>query len=475
MPFGGNRPALIPAMPKLAFKYQIALGPALIVMILIGLIWFSLDQFGEIRAQNETIRKWGRITDRLHIAIGSGQRMLSIAEQLSIPERNDAEDLQFTYLEQSRIFSDNVLYPECVDKMPDNVRGDIAFAEQAVRYDDNLDAAHVSHVLHDLLPQLDKLYENWWVLKRAAYSDYYDNLQVINNRLLTVSLSVLVICVLLAGATTLWTVYVLNRRLRALSSAASAVCDGRAQDMPVPANKRDEIDQLSICIAQMTRRLVNWASVEKVLEGGEAERKRIAMDMHDQTLADLTAVRRRIESLARDPGAQDELNDIAASLGESVDGIRDIIDDLHPRILDILGLEAALESYLKRKIPDGKPEYYLSIDTQAVNGISDFHLLNYYRIALEAINNALRHARCSRLEIDLRLSGGQIVFSIEDNGRGFDESAAREGHGHGLANMRERAKTLDAVIEWRKSRFSSGTRVELRRALASKTENLNND
>lgn len=465
-------------MPKLAFKYQIALGPSLIVMILIGLIWFSLDQFGEIRAQNETIRKWGRITDRLHIAIGSGQRMLSIAEQLRVPQNGDtdAEDLQFTYLEQSRIFSDTVLYPECVDKMPDRIRGDIALAEQEIRYDDELDAAHVSQVLNNLLPQLDKLYDNWWVQKRAAYADYYDNLRIINDRLLKVSLSMLVICVLLAGASTLWTVYILNRRLRALSGAASAVCDGRAQDMPVPSNQRDEIDTLSICIARMTQRLVNWAGVEKVLEGGEAERKRIAMDMHDQTLADLTGVRRRIESLARSSDSREDLNDIAESLGEAMDGIRDVIEDLHPRILDMLGLEAALASYLKRKTADGKPEYYLSIDAQALHDMSDSQQLNYYRIALEAINNALRHAQCSRLEIDLRLLGDQRVFSIEDNGSGFDESAARDGNGHGLANMRERAKTLDAVIEWRESRFSSGTRVELRQPLAAThMENLAHD
>jgi signal transduction histidine kinase len=142
--------------------------------------------------------------------------------------------------------------------------------------------------------------------------------------------------------------------------------------------------------------------------------------------------------------------------------LRDIMNNLHPQTLDILGLGAALEAHLERHCcSEDLPEYHLYIDPQ----VSDLKLdrlyqLALYRIALEAIQNVLKHARASRYEVNLELRDKLLVLSVEDNGCGIDPNTA-SGDGRGLNNIRERARAIGALIEWRRSRFSSGTRFEL--------------
>jgi signal transduction histidine kinase len=86
-----------------------------------------------------------------------------------------------------------------------------------------------------------------------------------------------------------------------------------------------------------------------------------------------------------------------------------------------------------------------------------------YRMVVEAINNVLRHAHASQLEVSMTLRGGSLVVAVEDNGRGFDHTPhlPTASGGRGLHNIRERARAIGAQVCWRNSRFSSGTRFEL--------------
>jgi signal transduction histidine kinase len=310
--------------------------------------------------------------------------------------------------------------------------------------------------------------------KRGAYIDYYDNLQHISSRLVKVSLTVLGVCLLLAAMMTLWTVRNTNRRIRQLAANARAVCHGEVDTIPGPIIVRDELDELAQCISSMTNRIVGVVSVGKVLEGAENERRRIAMDMHDQLLSDLTSIGRDMESLQHDlaqpsPEVLQRITHMQNALVHTTNTIREIIDDLHPRILDMLGLKAAIEAYVdKHSRTQGSPESYTSIDAQIDTVLTAPQRMHLYRIALEAINNTLIHSGCNRYEVTLRLANSCAILTVEDNGSGCDAVPSYSLDGHGLANIRERARALGAEVGWRGSRYSSGCCFELRIPLADK-------
>ncbi len=86
--------------------------------------------------------------------------------------------------------------------------------------------------------------------------------------------------------------------------------------------------------------------------------------------------------------------------------------------------------------------------------------LALYRIAIEAIQNVIKHAAASRYEVNLEMREKTLVLSVEDNGKGMPDTDNRD-NGRGLNNISERAKSISAEVIWKPSRFSSGTRFEL--------------
>jgi signal transduction histidine kinase len=378
--------------------------------------------------------------------------------------------LQFSYLEQSRIFSDNVLYPECFDRMNPEIRQLINQSEKKLRYDDDLNPHEVIAILNKLLPHLEQQYNTWWAQKRGAYIDYYDNVKIINYRLLNISIVVLAVCLILAGGLTFWTLRNTNTRLRKLANNAQAVCDGELASIPQPDKIIDEIDKVTDCASRMTHRLVKVVAVEKILQGAEDERRRIAMDMHDQVLADLTSLSRKLESCRQSPTVQDgglqkDIAQLETDLHESIQSIRDVIDDLHPHNLEILGLASAIEALCSRICKGNNcPQFHLSIDADIDNRLDKLQRITLYRICHELVNNIIKHARCSMYEINLHLQGGQLRLFIEDNGIGFDPQTVTR-HGHGLINIEQRVKAINATQHWSASRFHSGSRFELNLSL----------
>ena len=453
-------------MIRLPFKYQIALGPIVIAITLAGLIWYTLTQFSQIQVQGETIREWSRTTDRLHIAISTGQRLVEIARAIQTTPA-EQEELYFTYLEHSRIFSDNVLYPECIERMPVKLRHVINAAEPKVRFREDMNPTQVITTLTTLLPQLEKQYNTWWAQKRGAYVDYYNNVQAINNRLHRVSLFFLASCLLLATGFTLWTFRTTNRRLQNLANETQAICHGNLTTVTAPARIIDEIDKVRDCVANMTHRLVKVVAVDKVLQGVESERRRIAMDMHDQVLADLTVMARKMDTLLQDNEIatnekhRSEITQLQEELERTAQTIRAVIDDLHPHTIEILGLGPTLEALCAR-ICKGSPcpKYYCSIDQQVDAELDDFTRITLYRIINELLVNIIRHARSTQYELLMRKDNGLITLTVEDNGVGFDREHVKPGHG--LINIEERARAIHADIDWSHSRFSSGNRFQLK-------------
>lgn len=460
-------------MRKLPFSYQFALAPALIIVMLSALIGFAFYQLAIIRHENEVVRQWIRITDRLHLALDAGRRIVDIANDMTSASRAKLEQLRTSFAEQAEVFTGNALYPEVLYRLPAATRHELEATRVPLSGTHPMDPASVKALLAPLLPQIEALYNAAWSEKRRAYAGYYRNLTTILSDVLTVSLSTLIACVVTALLLSGWSLRSIKKRMRALAAHARSICDGELVAAPPPSDIRDELDQLAQCLSRMTQRLIHVVSVEKVIQGAEDERRRIAMDMHDQVLADLTALLRKTERLEHLDYAADSIatgNQIAelkTGIDEAIHSIRQVIEDLHPQALDILGLEAALRSFLEYHVKGvHSPHYTLQFDPIAEGHLAQTQRVNVFRMLIEAVHNVLRHAQCTQFEISVHTSGNTLIARLDDNGIGMQGKTEAGVHGHGLINIRERAKTIGAKVGWSASRFASGTCVEIRLPIA---------
>ncbi len=205
----------------------------------------------------------------------------------------------------------------------------------------------------------------------------------------------------------------------------------------------------------------------------EDERRRIAREMHDQFGEQLTALARRIEQLKAFANGRPEMAAPIEALEEVVRQIdRDVeqlVWELRPTALDDLGLRAALDNYVRswsqrESIP---AELHTS-------GLLDDRLpseteTTLYRIAQEALTNAARHSRATRVDVILERRDAHVVLIIEDNGVGFDPARTPEDRlGFGLVGMQERAALVGAQLQI-ESAPGEGTTVLLRLETPSAT------
>ena len=202
----------------------------------------------------------------------------------------------------------------------------------------------------------------------------------------------------------------------------------------------------------------------------ERERRRIARDLHDQTLADLRNLLLLTDQLPR--SAPHQPVDTSALRGEIEDishEVRRICEDLSPSVLQNVGFSAALEFALSQAVQHApvadKFTYEFVCDEQLEEqtNLPANVQMQIYRITQEAVNNLCRHAAPRHVKMEVSSSqSGAFILKLEDDGREFDPAAARNSDGRGLANMRARARLIDAEISWAK-RAGGGTLFTLKR------------
>ncbi len=199
----------------------------------------------------------------------------------------------------------------------------------------------------------------------------------------------------------------------------------------------------------------------QLTEGMERERRRMAMDLHDQTLGDLARIARQISALrsqgvAREAQLADLEQEVAGCLAE----LRHIVDDMRPSVLELFGLRDAVEAHLNRSVARAKPPIAVRIaDTSAgcADSLSETMRTALYRIVQEAINNAVRHAAPSLVEVQLASTEKVLRVIISDDGHGcgpVDPGA----HG-GIGHMHTRAALVGARLRFEAAGRKGGTRV----------------
>jgi PAS domain S-box-containing protein len=186
-----------------------------------------------------------------------------------------------------------------------------------------------------------------------------------------------------------------------------------------------------------------------LVRGQEVERQRLARDLHDDLGQQFTALRMKLNALRQasngmDPAAIDEIQEMA----ERIDGAVDRLAwDLRPASLDDLGLQAALEQFVNEWSKySGVAGEMLGHNMHGVRLPREIET-NLYRVAQEAMHNALKHAEPVRVEVMLQRNDGFVRLVITDDGRGFDPKLIDRSTGLGFASMRERATLIGAVID----------------------------
>jgi two-component system sensor histidine kinase UhpB len=195
------------------------------------------------------------------------------------------------------------------------------------------------------------------------------------------------------------------------------------------------------------------------LAAQEAERLRVARELHDEIGQTLTAVVLQAERAAEgDPGlAPRELKRVAEAVHESLDEVRRIARELRPEALDDLGLVNALITLCSRVDGQGGPRVKRELQG-AMPPLSPDVELVIYRVAQEGLTNVLRHAEAATATVSLAADADGVTLSIADDGKGMPTDLP-EGTA-GLGGMRERALLVDGRLSIEPNP-GGGTRIKL--------------
>ncbi|MFA5515474.1 MAG: ATP-binding protein [Desulfuromonadales bacterium] len=455
---------------RLSLKHQIILAPAAVLLLMSLLLGFLQYNYWDLSLKRQQARKMTTVFIALAEADLAAQRMHHLAVHFSVERQIEVSRVEemgqlFVHLEGAigRILE--------LLTLPDSTRALLLQAESDLNPEHGFSSERFLAAISLLRPQLASLSDMIQQQQRDRLRDVHrDDIDELVARTTFVSILVLGAAILVGVALSLTFATRIQRRLQLLSDSAGRIVRGELTPPPAPQQVRDELDDLAVSINLMTDRLIRVVSTEKLLEGAEEERRRIAMDIHDQTLSDLSSVLRGIQDLQRSDSCRIMAADLEQELQRALANLREVMDNLHPQTLEILGLGAALQSHLERHMASGDlPRYHFScapeVETMPLSRIAR---LSLYRIAIEAVHNVIKHAGANRYEVMLDRRNGTLVLSVEDNGRGFNPAAASDGRG--LNNIRERARVIGATVSWKSSRFSTGTRFELSLPVQAATE-----
>lgn len=194
-----------------------------------------------------------------------------------------------------------------------------------------------------------------------------------------------------------------------------------------------------------------------LLETQEHERQRIARDLHDTTVQNLTSLVHKSELCMKlvemDPNrCKSEIFSMSKIIRSVIDETRKIIYDLRPMSFDDIGFDVTVERYIER-LKNSYPiqfNYVIEGDTYHLKSIIEISLL---RVIQEACSNSIKHGNPSFINISLNYQPEQVVLMIEDDGKGFDFSSISEENrsdnsGFGLSMMKERIYLLSGKIDF---------------------------
>ena len=215
------------------------------------------------------------------------------------------------------------------------------------------------------------------------------------------------------------------------------------------------------------REILRGELFRRVVAAQEAERQRIARDLHDETGQALTAIGMGLRGLAgklssRNKDALNNLHKLEALTADSLQELQRLMTDLRPSHLDDLGLSAALRWYSTKIQEHSSLSIRVDIHGEECD-LDDAMKITIFRIIQESLNNVIKHAQATHVNIHVHFDEKNVQISVFDNGIGFDRDQVQQRRtarpSLGLAGMEERAALLGGTVTIQ-SRPGYGTEVE---------------
>lgn len=276
------------------------------------------------------------------------------------------------------------------------------------------------------------------------------------SRLIRAMVKATILIALVAVALALLLTWLITRPLTRLLQAAKAVQQGD-YSMRLPIESDDEVGRLteafnamltSLGKAAQTRQeneLLQRHFLQRVMDGQESERKRIARELHDQTgqaLASVMVDLKMLENAKNEIETSQSINRLRRAITEEMGAIHDLAVALRPSVLDDLGLVPAVEMLVRGFINRQGIPVELTIIGFADNRADACTETCIYRIVQEALANVARHAQATEVNVILQWRGEKIRGVVEDNGIGFTPELVDPKNKLGVLGMRERIHLL---------------------------------
>jgi signal transduction histidine kinase len=201
-------------------------------------------------------------------------------------------------------------------------------------------------------------------------------------------------------------------------------------------------------------------TVDAILDAQEAERSRIARELHDETGSALTAVLlglTAIDAAASVPEARQASAALRTTASSALENVGRLAFALRPPTLDEFGLAPALEDLSGRLEERGGPKVELEIDLPTGTRLPSKLETAIFRITQEALTNVVKHADATTVRITLAYRERSVVLTVEDDGRGFFHAPGID-RGFGLVGMRERVASVNGALHI-ESKVGAGTRL----------------
>jgi two-component system sensor histidine kinase UhpB len=270
------------------------------------------------------------------------------------------------------------------------------------------------------------------------------------------------------GFTILFNVFLLTRRFRPLEQLVDQM---ERADLSRPgANLRvaegpqgpEEVARLHQAFIRMLERLEaeRRRASSAALAAQEEERARVARDLHDEVNQSLTGLLLRLEATREKapPELAAELAETRKLANQAMQELLALARQLRPTALDDLGLKAALSSHVTDLGRQSGIETNFETEGDIASVPQDVQIVAY-RVAQEALSNAIRHSGATHVQVRLARDNGAFELDVGDDGQGFTFDEASSGLG--LPGMRERALLVNGDLQVT-SRVDSGTSVRLR-------------
>jgi PAS domain S-box-containing protein len=213
----------------------------------------------------------------------------------------------------------------------------------------------------------------------------------------------------------------------------------------------ESLRQSEARLLQSTRQIRALAA--QLITAQESERRRIAILLHDDVGQNIATLGLAVSRLKRKPPASGEaltieLEYLAKQVGHLTTQIRQLSHELHPEVLEHVGLITALESHMEEVEQHGDIRIKFSAAVKT-DPIPQDIAVCLYRVAREAVLNVSKHSGANSADVVLREIDGSLVLEVFDTGHGFDLEKVRRGSGLGLASSEERVKNLHGSLEIR--------------------------